>query len=42
MEPAVEISAAGRMHWSWNACPQECHRSLSREPVVLIHHCRKP
>lgn len=29
------------MSWSWNACPQECHRSLSREPVVLTHHCRK-
>jgi hypothetical protein len=40
-ESAVEISAAGRMHWLLNACPQECHRSLSREPVVLTHHCRK-
>jgi len=35
------MSAAGRMHWSLNAHPQECHRSLSREPVVVTHHCRK-
>jgi len=41
MESAVEMSAAGRMHCSWNACPQGCHRSLSREPVVLTYHCRK-
>jgi hypothetical protein len=30
IEPAVEISATGKIHWTWNACPQECHRSLSR------------
>jgi len=35
------MSAAGRKHWSWNAHPQKCHRSLSREPVVVTHHCRK-